>query len=422
MTRPQDAGASQRRQAGRDEVPRGRLAEEQPLGLAVVGDERDPAARGPHRVADRDRPSAQRDGSRGRGVQAGQGAQDVGRAAAELPGQRVDAAGPGGEGEAVEPSRHAQVLDPQGVRRVGGLLARGGRPVARLAEHPGDQLVHGQPGGGAGGDVVTVTQYGHDVAQIEDLGQPVGDEDDRAARGRDPPDRGEHVPALGIAEGRGGLVEDHQPGVLAERLGDLDQLPFADAERRQRLVRGDALQAHIVQDPPAPGRGRAPPVDERRAEVAEQHVVEHGQGRYDAQLLVHERHARALGGPAAAQLHRLAADHDAPAVGRELPGQHLHHRALARAVVAAQAVDLAGAHGEGDVPHRGDAVERVRQPLHAEQRTAPLLPAPLRPAPLRPAHAWLHCSANSPTFAAVTRSSWTVSLRGGFLPVRYRTT
>src|SRR3954453_18960466 len=101
------------------------------------------------------------------------------------------------------------------------------------------------------------------MAQLEDLRQAVRHEDDRTPGGGYPADRGEHRRALDVRQGRRRLVEDHQPGTLAQRLGDLGELLLADAESGQRLVRVDALQAHVVEYPAASGDSRAPPVDQR---------------------------------------------------------------------------------------------------------------------------------------------------------------
>ena len=139
----------------------------------------------------------------------------------------------------------------------------------------------------------------------------------------------------------------------------------------QRLVRVDALQADVVEHPAAARDRRPPAVDQRHVDVAEQHVLQHGQRRHDAELLVDERHAEPLRGLAAAQVDRLAVDEDPALVRRQLAGQHLHDGALAGAVVPAQAVDLAGADGERDVPHRRHAAEAPGEALHADARHRP---------------------------------------------------
>ena len=59
-----------------------------------------------------------------------------------------------------------------------------------------------------------------------------------AARAQ-PPDLGEQPLGLARGERGGGLVEDDDPRVGAQRLGDLDQLPLALAEPRHRRARGD---------------------------------------------------------------------------------------------------------------------------------------------------------------------------------------
>ena len=86
-----------------------------------------------------------------------------------------------------------------------------------------------------------VAQHRHAVAQLEDLVEPVRDEDDAAALRDEVARRPEDALDLRLAQGRGRLVEDQQARVADEQPGDLDELPLADRERldrRPELARG----------------------------------------------------------------------------------------------------------------------------------------------------------------------------------------
>ena len=106
-----------------------------------------------------------------------------------------------------------------------------------------------------------------------------------------------------------------------------------------------------------------------RVEVTQQHVLQHGEGRHHAQLLVDERDPQPLGGRPAAHLHRLLVHEDATPVGVELAGQQLDDRALPGPVVTAERVDLTGAQRDRDVDDGRDAAEAPGEALDAHERT-----------------------------------------------------
>jgi hypothetical protein len=96
--------------------------------------------------------------------------------------------------------------------------------------HHGDQGLLGDLGDRTRADQRAIAQHGHPVGELEDLGQLVADIDNGdAALAQAPDDR--HQPLdVGIGQGSGGFVHDDDPGVLAQRLGDLHPLPIGDRQ------------------------------------------------------------------------------------------------------------------------------------------------------------------------------------------------
>jgi hypothetical protein len=67
----------------------------------------------------------------------------------------------------------------------------------------------------------------------------------------------------------------------------------------------------------------------------------------------------------------MAAPRDRAGVGLERPGEHLDQGRLPGAVLAEQAVHLTGADVEVDTVQRAHARERLRDPVHLQQRGRP---------------------------------------------------
>ena len=159
---------------------------------------------------------------------------------------------------------------------------------------------------------------------------------------------------------RGGrLVENDDARAGEEHAGDLDQLLQADRQRAHALARIDVdaeageMLARLAH--------HALPVDDAALHRlrAEEHVLRHRQVGHDGELLVHHADAgieRVAGG---AEAHLAALDlHRAGEIGMHA-GDDLHQRRLAGAVLADEAVDLAGAEREVDIAQRLHAAERL---------------------------------------------------------------
>ena len=148
--------------------------------------------------------------------------------------------------------------------------------------------------------------------------------------------------------------------LLGQLARDHDLLLVAAGQVPDRHV--DAGRAHVEAPRPARARvvgdraaPRSTPRRERRAAVAVEHEVVGDRERRDQTVL-----AAVLGHVADAQLVDLArrqpadvgaVDRDAAADARAHPGDRLDQLALAVALHAGDAEDLAGAHGEVDAGH-----------------------------------------------------------------------
>ena len=208
-------------------------------------------------------------------------------------------------------------------------------------------------------DALAVSQHRHAIAELEDLVQPVRDEDDAPAL-RDEVAHGlEHALDLRLAECRCRLVENEQARVADEEAGDLDELPLADRERLHRRPELDVAKAELVEDAACVLGEAATPVDEGHVEPSEEDVVLDAELRHEAQLLVHERDAVCLRVVWVPERDLLALEADHAFVRLDEPDERLHEGALAGAVVPADRVHLAVPHVEGEAPHRAHRAERL---------------------------------------------------------------
>ncbi len=104
--------------------------------------------------------------------------------------------------------------------------------------------------------------------------------------------------------------------------------------------------------------------------VAEEHVLGHAQRRDDRQLLVDHADAggqRVAGG---AEMHRPPVDAHLAVIAGMDAGDDLHQRRLAGAVLADEAMHLAGQQREVDARQRGHAAERLADPGQLQDRLA----------------------------------------------------
>ena len=210
-------------------------------------------------------------------------------------------------------------------------------------------------------DAPAVAKHGHAVAELEDLVEPVRDED-HASPLRDEVARGaEHALDLGLAERCRRLVQDEQPRVADEQAGDLHELPLADRERLDGGAELDVTEAELVEDVARVLRQTPAPVDERDVQPAEVDVVLHAELGDETELLVDEGdpvRLRVLGVP---QRELLALEADHAFVGPDEPDERLDESALAGAVVPADGVHLARTHVQRESAYGVNGAEGLRE-------------------------------------------------------------
>ena len=192
----------------------------------------------------------------------------------------------------------------------------------------------------------------HEVrAHPLDLAEQVAREDDRDPELRaGSPDEVEHLVAAGRIEPVRRLVEEQQPRVVDERLGQLDPLLHAGRIAADRPV-ALLVQADVAQHLGGPLAGSGPWQAGHLRHVPD----EVGRRRLGREAVVLRHVADEL-----ADLRAVGADvevHDLRRAGGRLeePEQELEHRALAGAVGADEADDP-GLELEGQGVERGDAV------------------------------------------------------------------
>ena len=150
-------------------------------------------------------------------------------------------------------------------------VARDGRPCLGqpgqqrgrvVVDLDGDDRGLGRHGGGRGVPQQPAAVDDHDpVADALELAEQVGGDQDRDAElAADPPDQVEHVVAAGGVETVGGLVEQHQLGVVDQRLRELDPLLHAGGVAAHRPV-ALLVEPDVAQDVgrPLAGGGRRQP-------------------------------------------------------------------------------------------------------------------------------------------------------------------
>ncbi|OWK19569.1 hypothetical protein AJ88_40210 [Mesorhizobium amorphae CCBAU 01583] len=201
----------------------------------------------------------------------------------------------------------------------------------------------------------TIAHDGGALADAEDLVQLVRDIDHRdAVAGKADDDLGQ---ALEFArrQARCRLVHGDDPGAIEQRAGDLDNLPLRHlqaAERGCRIDRwveggkGFSGAAFLL----APGDKDAA----AGQRMAEKHVLGDAEARHLLQFLMDHGDTGGARRDRVVQRHWLAVDQHASRCRPVDPRQDAQQRRLAGAVLAKQAMDLAGADREGHVvegPH-----------------------------------------------------------------------
>ena len=166
------------------------------------------------------------------------------------------------------------------------------RPTIRLTSLSTPRARRRRPGpprellGGLGGDEPAVAQHRDGVGDPEELLELVRDVDAGDAVGLQHPQDVHELVDLGLGEGGGRLVEDQDPGILRERLGDLGHLHLPDAQPLDDVERRDGQQ--VLLQHRARVRVELVPVDGGPAAwlLAQEDVLAHRQLGDQRQLLV----------------------------------------------------------------------------------------------------------------------------------------
>src|SRR5262249_43865798 len=170
-------------------------------------------------------------------------------------------------------------------------------------------------------------------------------------------------------ERRRGLVQDEQLRLDRQRLRDLDDLAFGQAEVFDRRV-GRYIQLELIEQF-LRSRVQLAPIDQ--AEWAQpprlapdEDVFSDRQVRREAQFLMHEADAERLGLCRVLRIDLAPVEDDLAAVLPHDSGEDLHQRGFARAVFANQRMNLAPPRREVHPGERPRSGEGLRYPAHLE--------------------------------------------------------
>jgi hypothetical protein len=280
------------------------------------------------------------------GVEAEDGPQQLRAACTDEPGNAQDLATPERQGRRHRPGEAREVVEleddfpwrPRGPREA---LLQG------TARHQPHDLAGGRGGGAERRDTATVAHDRDTIGEALHLLEDVRDVENREAAGAQVAHHREQALHVAARQAARGLVEhEHAAGGLRECPGDLDELLQGDRQRPHARAGRDV-------GVPEGGKGgvhagaarRLPQHAEDRRFLAEQEVLRDGQVRRQRPLLVHHRHAVPARVERAGRAIRGAVQPHLTGIRLERPGEHLHQRALAGAVLADDRVDLA----RGDV-------------------------------------------------------------------------
>ena len=329
-----------------------RRSHQQSLALAVLGHvaqaHQAPLA---HRLAGE--VGAQQGDGAGVGLEDAQhGAHQLGLAVALHAGHPDDLAPVDSQAHAVHHGAvliaHGEALDHQG-----GLVGDGGLPGVGdgqlRADHHLGQVVGGRVAGVHRAHGPALAQHGDGVGDLEHLVELVVDEQDGGAGRLELAHVAEQLVHLLGDQHRGGLVEDEDLRPPVEHLDDLDPLALAHLQGLHQVVGVDVEAvgpAHLVEM--VPGRLEVDPAEGAHRLGPQDDVLQHGELVGQHEVLVDHADAQLYGPGGRAQLHPASSEADGPRVGGLHPVEDLHQGRLARPVLAADGVDLAGGDGEVD--------------------------------------------------------------------------
>ena len=332
------------------EVEADGLIEHEAVAAAVFAHERDAAAEHVGGGQGREFAAFQRDAPRSAAApRAEEVHEQLGAPRAHEPADAEHLARREGEGDVAQPRLagarvgDAEAIDGHCGLRIAdcGLGIRRSAPGKKIADFPAhhvaDDLGFARLRRRRGEDGRAVAEDGDAVGEGEDFVQLVGDVDARdALRAQVAEDREEDL-HLVLGERGGGLVEDEDARVFAQRLHDLDELLFPHAEMRDgrggvdRDLEAPQQRARVAM--------HARPVDERPPARlgAEEDILRDGHLLDQRQLLIDDGEPSALRVGDGPEMRGLAVRDQLPLVAamRVQAAQELDERGFPRAVLAA---------------------------------------------------------------------------------------
>ncbi|MPM03026.1 hypothetical protein SDC9_49285 [bioreactor metagenome] len=175
-------------------------------------------------------------------VNAENGTDDLTAAGAHQAEQSQDLPFMQGEGDVLEGTELAQLLDLEYLLAENrGVL--GIELVDRAADHHIDDLVLGTLLDLSFADILSVTEDGVIVTDGKNFIKFMGDEQNCFPALLEGADNAEEIFNLTSCEGAGRLIHDDQFGIEGERLGNLNHVPFGNAEVLDQRIRVD-IQLH----------------------------------------------------------------------------------------------------------------------------------------------------------------------------------
>ena len=256
----------------------------------------------------------------------------------------------------VRESRPVQGVDLEDdvACRVGGL--RWKLRVHRASDDELDNLLLAQAGGVVGALALPVAQNRQPICDLPHFANSVRDIDHGAARCRDVANALEQTFHVFGQKVLGRLVQHENLGLRRHRLHDFDDEPLFRVQTEDAGARIDRnVVAPLLQKPPYPG-GKVHQGRSFRLGHAEIQILGHGQIRHQGRFLADDGEPQEACSFGVA--HRLdAVDDDAAFLRYERAGRDGHERRLAGAVLADEAMDLAGKNRERDFVERAHARE-----------------------------------------------------------------
>ncbi|GBD84463.1 hypothetical protein BMS3Abin02_00856 [bacterium BMS3Abin02] len=229
-----------------------------------------------------------------------------------------------------------------------------GGPSIALEYHvaPHHHLGEARSGGSSsrhGSDSAAISEHGDAVADVEDLVQLVGDEDERMTLGGHGAQCHEEVLDLLRSQDGSRLVERKERRVAIEGLDDLDTLLLSDRQLPDVGFRVDFDAVGLGELIDSFGHGLQVHEQAARRWKSQSNVLCDGDRLDQHEVLVDHPDAMGYGVGRRVDRHRLAVDENQTVVRLMEPVEDLHQGRLPRSVLAEQGVDLTSMDVEVDV-------------------------------------------------------------------------